>query len=81
MRSSAAGVDSPRLDAELLLAEATGWPRERLRAEPEAPLAPARVPRASPSWSAAASRREPVAYILGRKGFRADRAARWTRGC
>ena len=33
---AAAGVETPRLDAELLLAEATGWDRARLAAEPEA---------------------------------------------
>ena len=37
----AAGVDSPRLDAELLLAEATGWTRARIAADPDAALDPA----------------------------------------
>ena len=32
----AAGVDSPRLDAEVLLAEATGWDRAKLAADPDA---------------------------------------------
>jgi release factor glutamine methyltransferase len=65
----AAGVESPRLDAELLLAEATGWERARLAAEPEAEL----VPGAAREFAAMVRRRvrrEPVAYILGRKGFR-----------
>ena len=35
-RFAAAGVDSPRLDAELLLAEATGSDRAQLAAEPDA---------------------------------------------
>jgi release factor glutamine methyltransferase len=66
---TAAGVDSPRLDAELLLAAAAGLDREQLIAEPEAPLAPG----ASRRFGAMVRRRlrrEPVAYILGRKGFR-----------
>jgi release factor glutamine methyltransferase len=66
---AAAGVDSPRLDAELLLAEATGIGRTRLAASPEAAVeAPA-----ARSFGAMVRRRiqrEPVAYILGRKGFR-----------
>jgi len=33
---TAAGVADARLDAELLLAEATGWGRARLAAEPDA---------------------------------------------
>jgi len=32
------GGESPRLDAELLLAEVTGWNRSRFRAFPEAQL-------------------------------------------
>ena len=65
----AAGVETPRLDAELLLAEATGWDRARLAAEPETGVG------AGPAGRFGAMvrrrvRREPVAYILGRKGFR-----------
>ena len=67
---AAAGVERPRLDAELLLAEATGLERARLAAEPEAGVEPAAGARASARWSAAGSQREPVAYILGRRGFR-----------
>jgi len=65
----AAGVDSPRLDAELLLAEATGWDRARLAAEPEAGV-PADAARRFGGMVRRRLRREPVAYILGRKGFR-----------
>jgi len=36
----AAGVEDPGLDAELLLAEATGWERARLVASPEAEIPP-----------------------------------------
>jgi release factor glutamine methyltransferase len=65
----AAGVSSPRLDAELLLAEATGWDRARLAAEPEAGV-PAGAGRRFGEMVRRRLRREPVAYILGRKGFR-----------
>jgi release factor glutamine methyltransferase len=66
---AAAGVDSPRLDAELLLAEATGWDRARLAAEPEAGVPPGAARRFGETVRRRL-RREPVAYILGRKGFR-----------
>jgi release factor glutamine methyltransferase len=66
---AAAGVDSPRLDAEILLAEATGRGRAQLVAAPEAPVdAPAA--RAFGEMVRRRVRREPVAYILGRRGFR-----------
>jgi release factor glutamine methyltransferase len=65
----AAGSESPRLDAELLLAEASGWSRERLAAEPEAEL-PGGASRRFGEMVRRRVRREPVAYILGRKGFR-----------
>jgi release factor glutamine methyltransferase len=66
---AAAGVDSPRLDAELLLCEATGWDRARLASEPDASLGGA----AGREFAANVRRRlrrEPLAYITGRKGFR-----------
>jgi release factor glutamine methyltransferase len=65
----AAGVEDPRFDAELLLAEATGWERARLAAEPEAGV-PADAARRFGEMVRRRLRREPVAYILGRKGFR-----------
>lgn len=66
---AAAGVETPRLDAELLLCAATGWDRARLAAEPEAPLdAPAA--REFASMVRRRLRREPVAYVIGRRGFR-----------
>jgi release factor glutamine methyltransferase len=66
---AAAGVDTPRLDAELLLAEATRLDRARLAALPEAPV---KAPAARSFGSMVRRRiqREPVAYIFGRKGFR-----------
>lgn len=66
---TAAGIDSPRLDAELLLAEAMGCDRTRLAAEPEAGV-PAAAGRRFGEMVRRRLRREPVAYILGRKGFR-----------
>ena len=66
---AAAGVDTPRLDAEVLLAEATGCDRAQLAAEPEAPV-DAGAARRFGSMVRRRVRREPVAYILGRKGFR-----------
>jgi release factor glutamine methyltransferase len=66
---AAAGVEDARLDAELLLAEATGWDRARLAAEPEAGI-DAGAARRFGEMVRRRVRREPVAYILGRKGFR-----------
>lgn len=65
----AAGVESPRLDAELLLAEATGLDRAALAADPDAALEPG-AGRYFAEVVRRRLRREPVAYILGRKGFR-----------
>ncbi|HEU4461287.1 MAG TPA: peptide chain release factor N(5)-glutamine methyltransferase [Solirubrobacterales bacterium] len=65
----AAGVEDPRLDAELLLAEATGWSRAALVADPAAEVPPAAA-RSFGEMVRRRLRREPVAYILGRKGFR-----------
>lgn len=65
----AAGVEDPRLDAELLLAEATGRSRAALVADPAAEVSPA-AGRLFGEMVRRRLRREPVAYILGRKGFR-----------
>jgi release factor glutamine methyltransferase len=66
---AAAGVDTPRLDAELLLAEASGHDRAALAADPDAPVDPATA-RVFGAWMRRRVRREPVAYILGRRAFR-----------
>jgi release factor glutamine methyltransferase len=66
---AAAGIEEPRLDAELLLAEATGHSRAALLAEPGAEVPPA-AGRQFGEMVRRRLRREPVAYILGRKGFR-----------
>lgn len=65
----AAGVEDPRLDAELLLVEATGWDRARVAAYPDAEIPPAAARRFA-AMVRRRLRREPVAYILGRRGFR-----------
>ena len=65
----AAGVEDPRLDAELLLSEAAGWDRSHLAANPEAGV-PAGAGRRFGEMVRRRLRREPVAYIVGRKGFR-----------
>jgi release factor glutamine methyltransferase len=66
---TAAGVESPRLDAELLLGEAMGCGRATLVADPGAAV-PAGAGRSFGEMVRRRLRREPVAYILGRKGFR-----------
>jgi L-threonylcarbamoyladenylate synthase len=65
----AAGCPTPKLDAELLIADALGVDRARLYMDPdmEVPPAAARVIGERVRRRVA---REPVAYILGRKGFR-----------
>lgn len=68
-RLEEAGVDSPWLDAEILLAEALGWPRERLLARGRDPLPDG----AESAWEPLLERREarePVDRILGRRAFR-----------
>jgi len=65
----AAGVETPRLDAEVLLSEATGWGRASLATEPDIGV-PADAARRFAEMVRRRLRREPVAYILGRRGFR-----------
>ena len=66
---ASAGCETPRLDAELLLADALGVDRARLVAEPERAIAPG-VARVVGERVRRRIAREPMAYILGRKGFR-----------
>ena len=65
----AAGAASPELDAELLLAAASGVGRARLVADPDAAV-DAVAAREFGGFVRRRVRREPVAYILGRRGFR-----------
>ncbi len=66
---AAAGCDTPRLDAELLIADALGVPRATLFTHPELEIGGAQA-RVIGERVRRRARREPVAYILGRKGFR-----------
>lgn len=66
---AAAGVESPRLDAEVLASAFTGLSRAQLAAAPETPLEPTAT-RALSEAVRRRLRREPVAYIVGSKGFR-----------
>jgi release factor glutamine methyltransferase len=66
---AAAGIEEARLDAELLLAEASGWDRAALVADGAAELEPAAARRFG-ELVRRRLRREPVAYIVGSKGFR-----------
>jgi release factor glutamine methyltransferase len=67
---TAAGVDTPRLDAEVLLAAALGVDRAALVAHPAMEL-DGRAARTFMEYARRRREREPVAYILGVKGFRA----------
>lgn len=66
---TASGIEDPRLDAELLLGEAMGCERAALMADSRAGV-PASAARSFGEMVRRRLRREPVAYILGRKGFR-----------
>jgi release factor glutamine methyltransferase len=65
----AAGCETPRLDAEVLLADVLGADRAALIAHPGRELEPGEA-RAFQDAARRRSRREPVAYIVGRRGFR-----------
>jgi release factor glutamine methyltransferase len=66
---AAAGCESPRLDAELLIADALGVERAALFADPDRPVSGAQA-RVIGERVRRRVGREPVAYILGRRGFR-----------
>jgi release factor glutamine methyltransferase len=65
---AALGVSSPRLDAELLLSHALGCDRVRLYMDMQRPLDAAELA-AVKTLVVRRRRREPVAYILGRREF------------
>jgi release factor glutamine methyltransferase len=65
----AAGCMSPRLDAELLIADALGVGREQLFLDPDMEIPPPAA-RTIAEHVRRRNEREPVAYILGKKGFR-----------
>jgi release factor glutamine methyltransferase len=68
-RLEVAGVDTPRLDAELLLADVLGSGRADLVLRVGQPVEPAVLERFEALVDRRAAR-EPVAYILGRRAFR-----------
>ena len=68
-RLQQASSDTPRLDAELLLAEVLDGGRERLILERDLSLDRAQVDRFD-ELLARREGREPIAYILGRRAFR-----------
>jgi release factor glutamine methyltransferase len=65
----AAGCDTPRLDAEVLIADALGIDRGLLVADPARSVPPPAA-RTIGEWIRRRVAREPVAYILGSRGFR-----------
>jgi release factor glutamine methyltransferase len=68
-RLAAAGVPTPEVDAALLLAHVTGWPRARLRLAASEPLPEATRDALAPLLERRAAR-EPVQLLLGSVGFR-----------
>jgi release factor glutamine methyltransferase len=66
---AAKGSDTPRLDAERLLAKALGMERIELYMELDRPLTPAELDDAR-TLVARRARREPLQYVLGEWGFR-----------
>ena len=77
---SAAGCETPRLDAEVMLASVLGVGRERLITDRELTVAGPAVRAYQDAVRRRAVLREPVAYITGRRAFRrlelkADRRA------
>ncbi len=66
---TAAGCETPQLDAELLIADALGVDRGALVVDPAMEIPPSAA-RTIGERIRRRVQREPVAYILGRKGFR-----------
>ncbi len=64
-----AGSPSPRLDADLLIAQALGLTRLAVYTEFDRPLTPAELT-ATRALVARRGKREPMAYILGHRAFR-----------
>jgi release factor glutamine methyltransferase len=67
---AAAGCETPRLDAEVLLAHALGVARERLLIDRELAVEGPAVRAFQDAVRRRAVGREPVAYIVGHRGFR-----------
>jgi release factor glutamine methyltransferase len=67
---AAAGCETPRLDAELLLAHVLGVRREQLLSDPGLLVGGPAVRAFQDAVRRRAVEREPVAYIVGRRAFR-----------
>jgi release factor glutamine methyltransferase len=67
---TAAGCETPRLDAEVLLAHVLGVGRERLLTDPSLRVRGPAVRAYQDAVRRRAVEREPVAYITGNRGFR-----------
>lgn len=67
---TASGCETPRLDAEVLLADALQLPRERLLLDAELEVSGEAVHRFRDAVRRRSVDREPVAYIVASKGFR-----------
>ncbi|HEX3518299.1 MAG TPA: peptide chain release factor N(5)-glutamine methyltransferase [Solirubrobacteraceae bacterium] len=67
---AAAGSESPRLDAEVLLAHVLGVGRERLLIDRDLAVQGPAVRAFQGAVRRRSIEREPVAYIIGRRGFR-----------
>jgi release factor glutamine methyltransferase len=67
---TAAGVETPRLDAEVLFANAMGIDRARLYIDNELTVEGPAVRQYQDAVRRRSVEREPVAYITGRRGFR-----------
>ena len=67
-RLKAAGVDSPVMDARILVEAATGTTRADIITDPRRILTPEQL-EAVEAFVARREQREPIAHILGRKGF------------
>jgi release factor glutamine methyltransferase len=68
-RLEEAGCESPRVDAELIVAHVLGTTRSEVRARGEAPLAEEELAEVE-RLASRRERREPLAYVLGEWGFR-----------
>ena len=66
----AAGCETPRLDAELLLADALGVSRERLLSDADLSVGGPAVRAFQDAVRRRAVEREPIAYIVGHRAFR-----------
>lgn len=69
-RFAAAGIDGPRLDAELLVAHAAGVDRARLFLSPDRPLGAESAAAVDDLERRRAEHRESVAHLTGTRGFR-----------